>query len=297
MEKVIYKKSLIAKLVLRRGFSIEVYQGLKDLISTHKDVTTKLTFDQEKVTYGKKNIALIKSYKKNMVIYLNINPTTIAKKYGVTDASKYVIYKEYPTKLLIKNEKDLENAEALLERVLTKAGAKEFVEAPYVDYEKELYERSFGQLYKEGLIRSYIKEVDDDLLEKVTPIKTAAPTEAEENPNELEMDVEDDDDDELDLVKVVFNASLDGADAKELYVISNYVDWNPDKAIKMDLENGQFTLTEFYPRGFDLQFKITSNPGWEGVEKGMFGEEIENHTYTLDKDIEVEDIIHNFRED
>ena len=297
MEKVIYKKSLIAKLVLRRGFSIEVYQGLKDLISTHKGVLTKLTFDQEKVTYGEKNIALIKSYKNDMVIYLNLNPSTVAKKYGVLDASKYVIYKEFPTKLLIKHEKDLENAEELLERVLTRSGAKEIVQALDIDYEKELYERSFGQLFKEGLIRSYVKEVPDDYLEKTKPIKTAAPTEAMDNPNELEIKEELEDDDELDLVKVVFNAELNGANANDLYVITNFVDWNPDKAIKMDYENGQFTLTEFYPRGFDLEFKITSNPGWEGVEKGMFGEEIENHSYTLDKDIVVEDIIHNFRED
>ena len=47
-----------------------------------------------------------------------------------------------------------------------------------------------------------------------------------------------------------------------------------------------------------LEFKICRSQNWSDVEKGIWKEEIVNHNYVIvDKDLEVEDLIYNFRRD
>ena len=47
MEKVYYKKSLTAKLVLERDFTLESFGMIKDFISTYVGVSTRSSFDHE----------------------------------------------------------------------------------------------------------------------------------------------------------------------------------------------------------------------------------------------------------
>ena len=59
------------------------------------------------------------------------------------------------------------------------------------------------------------------------------------------------------------------------------------------VNENSFTLDIRLPKGY-FEFKIINEKDWKGVEKGIWKEEISNHTYNLTKDAIIEDVIHNF---
>ena len=62
--------------------------------------------------------------------------------------------------------------------------------------------------------------------------------------------------------------------------------------------DGTFTAKMSFPKNTMLEFKICRSQNWADVEKGIWKEEIVNHNYVIvDKDLEVEDLIYNFRRD
>ena len=67
MEKVYYKKSLTAKLVLERDFTLESFGMIKDFISTYVGVSTRASFDHELITYKRKTIGMVRVSRKNVV--------------------------------------------------------------------------------------------------------------------------------------------------------------------------------------------------------------------------------------
>lgn len=277
MDTVVYKKSLTAKLVLERGFMLDSYQAIKDLIASYNDVITKPSFYKERIVYGKTKIALIKSFKKNLVIYFSVNPNKLSKKYLITDVSNVISYKNYPSKLIIENEKDLNNAIELFVRLLKNAGALDSDDFIKIDYNKVLYERTFDELLNEGLIKTYIKKYYD------IDYSVGEPNTVEKENN-------------IDYVLVNFNVIVKGGRADKLYLLSNYNNWNIEEAEEFERFGDIFKLTKKYPRNFKLEFKVSYSKSWDGVEKGMFGEEIINHTYLLRDDMNIEDIVYNFRE-
>ena len=105
MEKVYYKKSLTAKLVLERDFTLESFGMIKDFISTYVGVSTRASFDHELITYKRKTIGMVRVSRKNVVVALGLDPKKVAKKYKVIDASSVKSYAKYPTKLFVTNKK------------------------------------------------------------------------------------------------------------------------------------------------------------------------------------------------
>lgn len=277
MEKVVYKKSLAAKLILEQGLMLDSYQALKDLFASYQDIDFKPSFYKERIVLGKTNIGLIKGFKKNLVVYLSLNPNKISKKYGVSDVSDVLCYKKYPTKLIIETEKDLNSAIELFVKELNNLDASDKENYERIDYSKVYYERSFDELLNEGLIKEYVRKyfyVDYSYVDN---------TETSENPI-LE-----------DIVTVKYKVMVRGNKTDTLYLLSNYTNWDIREADVFTKENDIFTLTKKYPKNYDLEFKVSYSKSWDGVEKGMFGEEIVNHHYVLDNDKTIEDIVYNFR--
>ena len=62
MEKITYSKSLKAKLTLERGFMMESYQTLMDVVNTRKDVLLVQSFYKDRVANGKNKVAIIKGF-------------------------------------------------------------------------------------------------------------------------------------------------------------------------------------------------------------------------------------------
>ena len=101
---------------------------------------------------------------------------------------------------------------------------------------------------------------------------------------------------------MTFNAKLvwcASNQADDLFIVNNVDNWDFAKAIKMTkVDDNTFTAYNFFKDGTKLEFKICRKQDWENVEKGIWKEEIVNHHYlVVNNDLEVEDLIHNFRID
>ncbi len=293
MEKIFYSKSLVAKLTLERGFMLEAYQSLMDVVNTRSNVLVKSSFYKERVANGKIKVALIKGFKKNLVIYLALDPNKINEKYGITDVSYTKAYANYPTKLIIDTKKDLKNAIKLLEKALDQAGLTEICVAECVDYNELLPVMSFDELVDAGLIKKHIRYFDDvdDSSYDVTEVKAQPVVEVKPNPvtEVKEKPV-------VEMVNVKLTVMIKGKMPEQLFLFTNFHNWNKDHAIELTRVEDYFVVNAKFPKYYNLEFKISLSDDWFGVEKGMFGEEIKNHQYYLDKDIEIEDIIYNWRD-
>ena len=287
MEKITYSKSLKAKLTLERGFMMESYQTLMDVVNTRKDVLLVQSFYKDRVANGKNKVAIIKGFKKNLVVYFALDPNKINEKYGITDVSETKAYVNYPTKLIIDSQKDLKNAIRLMEKALAKAGLNEIVEAEDIDYSLVYPEKSFDELVEIGLIKKRIRYIDEntDDYYHVEEYKTKPVVKVKPNP----------------VVEVKTNHVVEVKDAPMIEMVNvklkvNYTNWSEDKVLELTKVEDYFIINAKFPKNFSLEFKISLSQNWNGVEKGMFGEEIKNHQYYLDKDLEIEDIIYNWRD-
>lgn len=285
MEKITYKKSLAAKLILHPE-SIFAYQSLKDLCSTHKKVSTRMSFGKETISYGRVKVAAIKIVVRHINLHLALDPKDYENsKYFFKDMSQTKQGQIYPMRVRIKGPRSLKYALELLEDALQKAGATELCPAEDVDYQELFYARGFDALLSEGLIKKYVKTIEDGTDESV-----------------VEDVLEDEEEEaEEDSVVVKFCAkTLYAAEdqAEQLFIITNTNDWKVEKGIPMKkAKDGSFTATAEFPKHTHLEFKICKAKSWNDVEKGIWKEELINHYYYLEEDIEIEDLIHNFRED
>ncbi len=277
MEKITYKKSLSAKLILSQEL-IPYYQMIKDACNTHYRITTRMSFGKETISYGKVKIAMLKVVK-NIHLYLALDPKDYQNtKYSFKDMSLTKQGEVYPMRVIIKGSRSLKYALELLEDAFHKAGANTFCIAEDINYQHLFYPRGFDVLLGEGLIKKNIKRIKDE--------KPMDSFEEEEEETLARVTVS---------AKLLYDAK--GA-AKKLYIITNLSSWDPSKAIPMKKQkDGSFLANFNVPKNTHLEFKICKEEAWENVEKGIWKEEIINHYYYVTEDIEVEDLIHNFRKD
>ena len=280
MEKVTYKKSLSAKLILNQE-SLPAYQMLKDACSTHFKVNTRMSFGKETISYGKIKVAMIKMVVKHIHLYLALDPKDYENtKYHFKDMTQTKIGEIYPMRVVIKGSRSLKYALELLEAALFKAGANTLCIAEDVNYQQLFYPRGFDILLEEGLIKKYIRTTEEAY---------------DENEDSLIEDEEDD----VAIVKVTAKLLFEAkGEATKLYVITNLTNWDPLAAVPMKLQkDGSFYAELTIPVDTHLEFKVCRREDWKDVEKGIWKEEIINHYYYVTEDLEVEDLIHNFRED
>lgn len=291
MEKIIYKKSFVSKLILEQD-TIPYYQILKDVCATRKKVRTRISFQKETICFGKKKLGALKLSRKNITLYLALDPKDyIDSKYHIKDVSDKKSCKDYPVMLPVKSKRGLKYACELLE-VLFNQNEIPLCIAEDIDYQERYYPRSFETLVQEGLIKKYIRTIVDG---KVTTQEVLVDkVELLEQPKLVKEEIP------AETYQVHFTAKLcyeAQQDTKSLYILSNFTNWNPDLAVKMTRNaDDTFTATVAYPKGTNLEFKICRSEKWTDVEKGIWKEEIVNHNYVVvDRDLEVEDLIYNFR--
>lgn len=277
MEKITYKKSFSAKLVLAQD-TIPYYQGIMDLCATHKKVKTRLSFTKQTINFGREKVAMMKIARKSIALHLTLNPADydFEEYKSMKDVSDTKQGETYPLIIVVRNKKTFKQALGLLETALENVGATNLCVAEDIDYHDVFYPRSFETLLGEGLIKKYVRKIIDG----------------------VEVEVEE----EVKLYKVNFTAKLlyEATDkASDLFIITSYSNWDPKKAVKMHKNpDNTFTASMSFPENTHLEFKICRSANWKDVEKGIWKEEIVNHNYVVvDKDLEVEDLIYNFRKD
>lgn len=275
MENIVFKKSFAAKLVLNRE-TIDKYQQIKDLCATHKKVRTRLCFSKESIYFGKTKIAIMKINRKHITLYLALDPKNyVSDQYRMKDVSDTKDGMHCPTAISIHNKKHLKEALVLLETLLEQVQATDLCVAEDIDYKQVFYERSFEELLQQGLIKKYIRNSN---------LKSEEITESP-----------------IEMCRVHFTAKLlyeATNQAEHLYIITNYTNWDLKQAVLMEKHPDRFTATISFPKNTPLEFKICRSDNWQDVEKGIWKEEIVNHNYILvDQDLEVEDLIYNFRKE
>ena len=274
MERVVYKKSLTAKMVMAGSDAISVYKELKDACLSRKGISNRLSFDKETIKFGRNKIGVIRIARKNLSLYLAIDPSTLEgtsiKYEDVSDKKSYV---DYPTKLNLKSKRSVKNAVGLLNKLFDKYDTKE-IEREEIDYNKVFYYREFDELLRQGFIKKYVyRKIDNKtvLVEEKIPTRNVHFT-----------------------VKLLYCAMNE---ADNLYIVTNYTNWNLKDAVKMNkIADNLFDANMTFPEGTYLEFKICRSESFKDVEKGIWKEEIVNHHYLIgSEDLEIEDLIHNFR--
>ena len=98
-------------------------------------------------------------------------------------------------------------------------------------------------------------------------------------------------------VKVTIKVAAQGTD--KLYLVgstSNLGNWDPKDAVKLEFcENcGMFTTTKQFAEGTTVEFKVLKAKNYDSVEKGTWGEVLENHSFVAAKGLEVQVDVFNF---
>jgi hypothetical protein len=95
-------------------------------------------------------------------------------------------------------------------------------------------------------------------------------------------------------VKVTFNVK---ASAKTLYLVGstkNLGEWNPKNAVKLEKNGDVFTTSKLFENLSTIEFKFIRGKSYEYVEKGEWGEEIQNHSVVAVKGLVVDLTVNNF---
>ena len=88
------------------------------------------------------------------------------------------------------------------------------------------------------------------------------------------------------------------ANVEKVYVVGNTANlgaWDAKKAVELKAtEAGKFEVSKKFDANSTVEFKVLSAKDWEAVEKGMWGEDLANHTFTATKGLAVEVGVSNF---
>ncbi|MCR5114008.1 MAG: hypothetical protein K6A63_08745 [Acholeplasmatales bacterium] len=84
------------------------------------------------------------------------------------------------------------------------------------------------------------------------------------------------------------------AKAEKVYICGstkNLGDWNPKNAV--EVKDGK--INKKFDADTVVEFKVLSAKTWDAVEKGVNGEELENHKFTVSSAVkEFEVVVDNF---
>ena len=70
--------------------------------------------------------------------------------------------------------------------------------------------------------------------------------------------------------------------------------WNAAKAVALTQENGVFTASKQFEANANVEFKVLAAKSFDAVEKGVYGEEVANRTFTATKGLKIEAEVVNF---
>jgi hypothetical protein len=81
------------------------------------------------------------------------------------------------------------------------------------------------------------------------------------------------------------------ANAEKVFVVGNTESlgaWDAKKAVALNAVDGKFEASKKFDADAVVEFKVLAAKDWEAVEKGIWNEDLENHTFTATKGLVVE---------
>jgi hypothetical protein len=101
-----------------------------------------------------------------------------------------------------------------------------------------------------------------------------------------------------DTVAVAFAVSVPvGFERADIFICGDIAAlgaWVPRAALALVPENGIYKRTISLPRGQRVEFKVVAGKDWDTVEKGVWWEEVQNHSFVADADKIVELHVYHF---
>ena len=159
-----YNKSFKAKLIQAKDEVKEYYNEIKNFIAGYKKVSTRISWKQESVNYGRSKICRLVLRGKSLYVYLPLDPNDyVDTKYKVEHADSKR-FEELPCLYRIKNTRRVKYATELIATVMERYGIVH-EEKPQKDFVSEYPYEETLPLIERGLIkvmRSNHKIVLDD---------------------------------------------------------------------------------------------------------------------------------------
>lgn len=147
-----YEYSLMARLVLAQEPAQSFYTQLKNLLLSYQGVKSRISWNHDNYTLGKKPCARLAVKGKTLCIYLPLNPLDEKySKFAVIDKSGVAAYKNRPFCLRVRSRRALNQAVTLVQEVMQKLSAKPIASPQVGDYHYPLQTRE--ELLKQGLMR------------------------------------------------------------------------------------------------------------------------------------------------
>ncbi len=147
-----YEYSLMARLVLAQEPAQTFYTELKNLLLSYQGVKSRISWNHDNYTLGKKPCARLAIKGKTLCIYLPLNPLDEKyAKFSVIDKSGVAAHKNRPFCLRVRSRRALNQAATLVREVMQKLAANP-IDLPQIgDYHYPLQTRE--ELLKQGLMR------------------------------------------------------------------------------------------------------------------------------------------------
>lgn len=279
---ITYNKSFTARMTKASEQIKGYYAELLINLMSHVGVRKRVSWNYMSFNFKRQQMAKINVRGNVLSLYLALNPEDYKEaKYKLEDVSNKKTYEDVPLLLKIKGGRTFKYAFSLLNDLYEKNNLED---SPYDFDEKEFtYEylnRPIEVLVKEGLAKEVRRK---SKLDRAIKRQEKLLVNAEE---------------ELVNVKIYAKIMNPNLKIENLYLTGNLEKlgkWNPKKSLKLEKKSDNYFEIDVMLPKEHLEFKILEEKDFLYVEKGMWKEEIRNHTYDLYDGIVIEDLIYNFR--
>lgn len=154
-----YNKSFTAKLIQSDDRVKNYYSEIKNCLLSYSNVKNRMSWKWESFRIGRKTIAKIRMRGKTLSLVLALDPTQFENtKYLVESVADIASYADTPSLYRIKNDRRLQYAKELIEKLLTEEGVEVDADVATVDYAKEFPYEDTPQLIKRELIKEHSEE-------------------------------------------------------------------------------------------------------------------------------------------
>lgn len=277
---ITYNKSFSCRLAKAKDEIKDYFFELENNILGHKGVNKRVSWEYTAYSYKRKTFARMLVRTNTIYLYLSLDIKDYPNpKYKLEDVSQKKKFQELPVLLKITGARTYKYAFSLLNDLYEKLDLEDnYYLASYEEFTLKYLNRPLDIFLREGLVKEIRRKTKLNLAIK----------RQERLLDELKYEV-------------VINAyNLSGLDVKNLYVCANIEElgaWDATKAVKMEeIEKNHFCL-KIKLAPCHLEFKVLKALDWLEVEKGIFTEEIRNHTYEINADMAIEDLVHHYRDE
>lgn len=129
-----YRYSFLARLILAGNPTQDFYTEIKNCLLSYQKVKSRVSWNHELFTAGRKKCARLNVKGKTVYVYLPINPDAGDNKYRLTDLSDTASSKDFPCLLRVKSARGAKRAKELIDAVMATLEIAKLPEPQYVDY-------------------------------------------------------------------------------------------------------------------------------------------------------------------